>query len=128
MFRWDESFSLRSATDLIRAAEEDAGWDDFCEKYDDVGPVHRCIIGTGDATVLCAFDPDTVDENGEMKLLEFDMEMNPPTVHDNLEAFFRSDLERHQEDLGLELEAEAHGPRNAPKAGPTLDPLPTTKC
>ena len=108
MFRWAESFSLRSTTDLIGEAEEDETWNDFGENFDDVGPVHRCIIGTGDATVLCAFDPDTVDENGEMKLLEFDIEMNPPIVHDNLEAFFRLDLKRHQENLALELEDRAN--------------------
>jgi hypothetical protein len=107
MFRWDESFSLRSAAELIELAETDERWAGLCKEFDDVGPVHRFIIGSGDLTTVCAFDPDTIDENGEMKLLEFDIEANPPTVHDNLEAFFRLELERHQEDLALELEDRA---------------------
>lgn len=109
-FRWQESFSFRSTETIIQQAEEDEAWDDLDEDFanlEDVvpfGPVHRFIIGTGDITVVCAFDPDTLDEHGEMKVIEFNIEANPPRVHDNLEAFLRSDLELYRHDLAIELQ------------------------
>lgn len=109
-FRWEQSFSLRSTQRIIQQSLDDESWDDLAEDYselddaDTFGPVHRFIIGTGDITVVCAFDPDTVDEFGEMKIIEFDIEANPPKVHDNFEAFLRSDLTIYQQDLAREMQ------------------------
>ena len=113
-YRWQQNFSLRSTKTIIQQAEEDEAWDDLGEDFealelegDDFGPIHRFIIGTGDVTVVCAFDPDTLDEHGEMKVIEFDVESNPPVVHSNLEAFFRHERELYKQDLARELKDRA---------------------
>jgi hypothetical protein len=102
-FRWLQSFSFRSVQTLIQKSEDDAAWDDLAEDYSEFdiqfGPVHHFIIGTGDVTAVCAFDPDSIDEYGEMKVIEFDIEGNEPIVHDNLEALLRSDLATYKSDL-----------------------------
>ena len=109
-FRWQQSFSLRSTERIIHQSQEDESWDDLAEDYSELdgaatfGPVHRFIIGTGDITVVCAFDPDTVDELGEMKIIEFDIEANPPKVHANFEALLRSDLAIYRKDLTREIQ------------------------
>ena len=39
-----------------------------------------------------------------MKIFEFDIEANPPKMHDNLEAFLRSDLAIYQKDVAREMQ------------------------
>lgn len=87
---------------LESADTNDHRWRNLCQGG--VGPVHRFVIGFGDVTRVCAFDPDTADDAGELRLLEFAIEGNPPKVHESLEAFLHLELKHHQQGL-VDLEA-----------------------
>jgi len=107
IFRIQTRFALRSVEEIIAAETDDEGWDELSEDFDDVGPVHHFIIGGGDAIVVCGFDPSTVDDRGEMKVIEFDVEMNDPNEHDDFEAFLRAELQNYQDDVAQAVQDRA---------------------
>lgn len=106
-FRVQTRFALRSIDEIISASADDDEWDEISEDFDDIGPVHHFIIGTGDAIVVCGFDPDSIDDRGEMNVVEFDIEMNDPNVHADFEAFLRTELKNNRDDLAQELQDRA---------------------
>ena len=93
-YRYPERFNLRSISKLVGRKQSDKGWD-F------PAPLCDFVIGRGNATAQCSFDPGSIDSMGEMAVVEFNVE-GTRTDHVNFEAFLRYDLAHHQFSLETE--------------------------
>lgn len=98
-YRSLQTFHLRSVQEIIDGAKEDSFWDWL-------GPCDF-VIGRGDATSMCSFDPSTVDSSGEMAVVEFTVEADQ-TVHANFVELLQYDLRYQEKNLAIEQAARAN--------------------